>query len=140
MMAWFDRNVLRPRLPLLRPMQVLVVVAVLLAGIAVRTGANVACHQFNAGKDYSLVETDGKCPVPAMNAAFNGKLTGCSKERSVSRVCVCVRCVRCASAPSISPIPPIHIIWVEVPRDDQSCVSRQKHPAEMLALRRSKYL
>ena len=110
MMARFDRNVLRPRSPLLLPQQVLLVVVVVLAGMAVRTGANVECYDYGDG-DYCLGETDGKCPVPEMNAAFAGKLTKCDSDGSVSRACVCARGV-CSvrwSTKSLS-LPPAHII------------------------------
>lgn len=53
------------------PQQVLLLV-VLLAGMADRTGANVECHDYKVyGVNVVLVETDGKCPVPEMNAAFS---------------------------------------------------------------------
>ena len=100
-MARFARNVLRPRSPLLRPQ--VVVVVVLLAGMAVRTGANVACVEYGGSGDYGLAETDGKCPAPEINAAFAGKLTGCYSNGFVSRVCACARCVRCAAVPAPRP-------------------------------------
>lgn len=97
-MARFDRNVRRPRLPLLRPQQVLVLVVVVLAGMAGQTGANVACVQPTFNGIYNLAETDGKCPVPEMNAAFAGKMDSCYYDMGqVSRVCACARCVHCAA-------------------------------------------
>eukprot|EP00729_Bicosta_minor_P031874 gene31874-14079_t len=79
-MARFDRNVLRPRLPLQLPQQVVVVV-VLLAGMVVRTGAILACYDDCGGGDCNLVETDGKhCHVPEMNAAFAGEMSDCDDD------------------------------------------------------------
>ena len=121
MMARFDQNVPHPRLPLLRPQQQLLL-AVLLAGMAGQTDGATGCHDqkhpyeyrclpsgwteygccspcvstYDGLGNYRLGKANGICPVPAMNAAFAGKLTGCtSEEGEVSRVCVCARCVRC---------------------------------------------
>ena len=85
MMARFDRNVPRPRLPLLRPQQVLLLLG-LLAGMAVRTGANMGCS-VSADGEYHLGDAGGKCPIPEINAAFGGELTSCSTQE-VSRVSV----------------------------------------------------
>lgn len=114
-MARFDRNVLRPRSPCLRPQQVLLVLVLVLvlvlAGMVGRTGANVgcACNNDSSGKCkyYALAEKDGKCPVPEMNAAFGDKLSYCSNVQGwVSCVCACARCVRCAVVHQVSlPLP-----------------------------------
>ena len=108
-MARLNRKVLRSHWQhLLPPPQLLLVL--LVAGMMARqTGANVECydqcpscdHDVDDNNLYSdvwlLTETDGKCPVPEMNAAFNGKLIGCiGADSIVSRARVCARCVRCA--------------------------------------------
>ena len=92
MMARFDRNVPPPRLPLLRPQQVLVVV-VLLAGMADQTVANKNLFCFNnAGFESILVDLSDKCSaVPLINAAFDGKLIDCNSAGVVSRVCARAR-------------------------------------------------
>lgn len=42
---------------------------------------------------YYLGEKDGKCPVPEINAVFDGEMHYCDDDGIVSRVCVCARCV-----------------------------------------------
>lgn len=129
-MARFDRNVLRPRSPCLRPQQVLqvlvLVLVLVLAGMVGRTGANVgcACNNDSSGKCkyYALAEKDGKCPVPEMNAAFGDKLSYCSNVQGwVSCVCACARCVRCAVVITIFKHCRIYIPWqlkLPAPRPD----------------------
>lgn len=101
MMARFDRNVPRPRLPLLRPQQVLRVLLLLLAGMAGRTGANLACFKgaYNQNPSsigkfwYFLMDTTSdywECTaVHEMNVAFAGELSRCDQVGLVSRARWC---------------------------------------------------
>ena len=61
----------------------------LLAAMAGHASAELGCRTYNSGtsSEFSSLSDTGYCHITELNAAFNGRLTGCYSDGPVRRAC-----------------------------------------------------